>query len=107
MAGGAAPRCRPTKVFRMNRDESTAFDADRVIAEMTDRLRALLGKWGGRGSGGFPTIDAFEYDEHLAFEANDVEPLLHYEQRTWDTTHRSDHSSCSACHLGDKSNSVP
>ncbi len=76
----------------MSVDESTALDADGVIAEAMDRLRALLGKWSGRGRGGFPTIDAFEYDEHLVFEANDVEPLLHYEQRTWDTTHRSDHA---------------
>lgn len=75
----------------MNRDESAALDSDRVIAEMMGRLRLLLGTWKGRGRGNFPTIDAFEYDEHLAFEVNDVEPLLHYEQRTWDTTHRSDH----------------
>ena len=71
-------------------DESAALDADGVIAEMMGRLRLLLGTWKGRGRGDFPTIDPFEYDEHLEFEANDVEPLLHYEQRTWDTTHRSD-----------------
>ncbi|MCH8148955.1 MAG: FABP family protein [Planctomycetes bacterium] len=75
----------------MNLDESSALDADRVMAEMMGRLRLLLGTWKGKGQGNFPTIDAFEYDEHLTFEANDVEPLLHYEQRTWDTTQRSDH----------------
>ena len=84
------PRNLVTKGFRMHIDESTGLDADRVIAEMMGRLRLLLGTWKGRGQGNFPTIDAFEYDEHLTFEANDVEPLLHYDQRTWDTTQRSD-----------------
>nr|WP_243435941.1 FABP family protein [Acanthopleuribacter pedis] len=46
-------------------------------------LTALIGRWHGRGSGHFPTIDDFAYDEELVFEANDHEPLLHYVQKTW------------------------
>lgn len=75
----------------MHDSESEASDADRVIAVSMEALRSLLGRWSGRGRGAFPTIDSFAYEEELVFVANDVEPLIHYEQRTWDVTDRSDH----------------
>lgn len=55
-------------------------------------LGGLLGVWRGSGQGNFPTIDAFTYDEEIVFTSNEVEPLICYEQKTWDTTNRSDHT---------------
>jgi hypothetical protein len=52
-----------------------------VDATMT-RLSALEGIWRGRGSGNYPTIDSFEYDETLIFEPDASYPLIHYRQRT-------------------------
>lgn len=46
------------------------------------RLRKLHGVWKGRGNGKFPTIDSFEYQEHIEFEVNLAYPLIHYEQKT-------------------------
>ncbi len=45
-------------------------------------LRQLLGKWSGHGTASFPTTPTFEYQEELEFVANDVQPMLRYEQRT-------------------------
>jgi hypothetical protein len=45
-------------------------------------LSNLHGSWKGKGSGKFPTIDSFEYEEQLDFEVNSTYPLIHYEQRT-------------------------
>lgn len=45
-------------------------------------LSTLEGIWKGRGSGSYPTIEAFDYEETLRFERDPGEPLLHYEQRT-------------------------
>jgi hypothetical protein len=48
-----------------------------------DRLRQLEGSWQGTGHGDYPTIDPFEYEETLQLYCNGVEPMLHFEQRTW------------------------
>jgi hypothetical protein len=45
-------------------------------------LSNLHGSWKDKGSGKFPTIDSFEYEEQLDFEVNSTYPLIHYEQRT-------------------------
>ncbi len=55
---------------------------------MTQRLfdpsRSLLaGTWKGAGSGNYPTIDAFEYEETLRFELDPAYPMIRYEQRTY------------------------
>lgn len=42
----------------------------------------LHGTWRGRGTGDFPTIEAFRYAEELRFEVDEPRGLLHYEQRT-------------------------
>lgn len=44
--------------------------------------RRLLGTWNGKGLVTFPTIPTIEYFEELEFIANEVQPVLHYEQRT-------------------------
>lgn len=49
----------------------------------TNLVRMLLGRWHGNGIAAFPTIPSFEYREELEFAANDVQPVLRYEQRTW------------------------
>lgn len=48
------------------------------------KLAGLLeGKWQGEGTGFFPTINKFEYIEHLRFECDVERAIIHYEQRTW------------------------
>ena len=42
----------------------------------------LLGRWGGRGHGDYPTIDAFEYGQELVF-THDGRPFFHYFARSW------------------------
>lgn len=51
---------------------------DRTMA----RLAVLCGSWSGRGSGNYPTIDRFDYEETTRFELDSSYPLIHYEQRT-------------------------
>lgn len=50
------------------------------VARIVD---ALVGRWQGRGKGGYPTIDAFTYREELQIAERPDHPALHYEQRTW------------------------
>ena len=47
-----------------------------------DFLSALEGTWAGRGSGRYPTIESFDYEETVRFEREITEPLTHYEQKT-------------------------
>ena len=42
----------------------------------------LLGTWGGRGHGDYPTIDAFQYGQELIF-TQDGRPFFHYMSRAW------------------------
>ena len=42
----------------------------------------LLGRWGGRGHGDYPTIEAFEYGQELVF-THDGRPFFHYFARSW------------------------
>jgi hypothetical protein len=44
----------------------------------------LLGTWHGNGRGDYPTIDAFAYEQEVAF-AHDGRAFLHYFSRTWIT----------------------
>lgn len=43
----------------------------------------LIGQWQGNGIAAYPTIPTFEYREKLDFTANQSQPFLRYEQRTW------------------------
>ena len=42
----------------------------------------LLGTWRGNGHGDYPTIDAFEFGQEVAF-THDGRPFFHYFSRTW------------------------
>jgi hypothetical protein len=42
----------------------------------------LLGHWAGNGKGDYPTIDAFDFGQEVAF-THDGRPFLHYFSRTW------------------------
>ncbi len=58
-------------------------DKELAQAKAMNLIRPLLGKWQGSGVASFPTIATFEYREELEFAANDAQPVLRYEQRTW------------------------
>lgn len=49
---------------------------------LPDLIR-LKGVWTGTGHAQYPTIQPADYREELVFTANDKDPVLHYEQRTW------------------------
>ena len=51
-------------------------------SDMLERLARLEGLWRGKGTGDYPTIDAFRYEEELIFELDRSYPLLRYEQKT-------------------------
>lgn len=42
----------------------------------------LLGTWGGRGNGDYPTIEPFSYGQELSF-SQDGRPFFHYMSRSW------------------------
>ncbi|HEX6500357.1 MAG TPA: FABP family protein [Micromonosporaceae bacterium] len=45
-------------------------------------LLPYVGVWRGRGTGGYPTIDDFEFAQEVRF-SHDGRPFLHYESRAW------------------------
>jgi hypothetical protein len=56
-------------------------------------LRLLDGDWRGFGTGGFPTIDSFEYREHLQVRIVEGHETLHYLQSTWRIDGDEEHGS--------------
>ena len=48
-----------------------------------DTVRFLIGTWRGAGSGRYPTIAPFEYEEEISFVPGPGKPFLAYSQRTW------------------------
>ncbi|MFD0741589.1 FABP family protein [Phytohabitans flavus] len=57
----------------------------RTGPDLHPALLALLpyvGQWRGRGRGGFPTIEDFDYAQELRI-SHDGRPFLHYESRAW------------------------
>ena len=47
------------------------------------KLLPLSGVWVGKGLAEYPTIEKAEYSEELVFQANELFPVIHYEQKTW------------------------
>lgn len=45
-------------------------------------LAFLLGHWHGNGHGDYPTIEAFQFGQEVAF-THDGRPFLHYFSRSW------------------------
>ena len=58
-----------------------------------DSLRFLDGDWRGFGTGGFPTIESFEYREHLRVRIVEGHEVLHYLQSTWRIDGDEEHGS--------------
>jgi hypothetical protein len=54
--------------------------------EVAAMVKALVGSWSGHGSGGYPTIEPFDYRESTVFIEREDHPALHYEQRAWRQT---------------------
>ncbi|WBB78998.1 FABP family protein [Micromonospora sp. WMMD882] len=47
-----------------------------------DALLPYVGVWRGRGRGGFPTVEDFDYAQEIRI-SHDGRPFLHYESRAW------------------------
>ncbi|SDY07803.1 protein of unknown function [Micromonospora pattaloongensis] len=47
-----------------------------------DRLLPYIGVWRGRGRGGYPTIEDFDYAQEIRI-SHDGRPFLQYESRAW------------------------
>lgn len=45
-------------------------------------LLPYIGEWRGRGKGGYPTIEDFDYGQEIRI-SHDGRPFLHYESRAW------------------------
>jgi hypothetical protein len=45
-------------------------------------LLPFIGLWRGRGTGGFPTVEDFNYAQEIRI-SHDGRPFLHYESRAW------------------------
>lgn len=45
-------------------------------------LLPLVGEWRGRGKGGYPTVEDFDYAQQVRF-SHDGRPFLYYESRSW------------------------
>ncbi len=45
-------------------------------------LLPLVGVWRGRGKGGYPTVEDFDYGQEVRF-SHDGRPFLYYESRSW------------------------
>jgi hypothetical protein len=45
-------------------------------------LREYVGRWRGRGRGGYPTIEDFDYGQEIRI-SHDGRPFLAYESRAW------------------------
>lgn len=57
----------------------------RTGPDLHPALRGLLpyvGLWRGRGRGGYPTIEDFDYAQEIRI-SHDGRPFLHYESRSW------------------------
>lgn len=52
------------------------------VHPLLDPLRFLIGTWRGSGSGRYPTIATFEYEEEITFSPGPGKPFLAYSQRT-------------------------
>lgn len=45
-------------------------------------LLPFIGRWRGRGQGGYPDVDDFAYGQEIRI-SHDGRPFLHYESRAW------------------------
>ena len=52
------------------------------LPEELAHLSWLIGRWGGIGEGGYPTVDPFRYEQVVEF-ATDGRPFLEYRSISW------------------------
>jgi hypothetical protein len=65
---------------------------DEAQANLMKLIWPLIGQWQGNGVAAYPTIPTFEYREKLVFTANQFQPFLRYEQRTWKKLETGDYA---------------
>jgi len=53
-----------------------------VLHQLAARISFLLGTWQGAGTGEYPTIDPFAFEEEIRY-THIGKPFLAYAQRTW------------------------
>ncbi|MCB0723806.1 MAG: FABP family protein [Ignavibacteriae bacterium] len=57
-----------------------------VTSNLIPKLTPLLGKWTGKGTAQFPTIDTTGYTEEMVFAKYDYNDVIHYEQKVLHNT---------------------
>jgi len=57
------------------------------LLKIIEPISWLQGKWKGHGTGSFPSMDSFEFDDYMEFkilaEAFKIEPLIRFDETAW------------------------
>jgi hypothetical protein len=62
--------------------KAQAKEISQVVQITLEKLSPLLGIWKGRGRGGYPTLEGFDYSETMRVHRERGSPFFSYEQTT-------------------------